>query len=391
MRIKRIITNGVVILISCTIGLLLSEACAHLLLNPADYLSVTTTQDDILGIRIAQGAVGFDEWGFRNPGVPSTAEIVAIGDSHTYGNNATMSASWPYVVARLTGQHVYSLSLGGYGPNQYYHLLKTYALKLKPRWVICGLYMGDDFENAFLMTYGKDYWSFLRKGSWDRVDANIWPSTTESPGGFQRFRTWLSRNSVIYQLIVHGPVLGPLKGALQIRQAAQADGAVTSLILENPRIHEAFRPIGIRARLDQSNAAVREGMRITFELLALMNHACHENGCQLVVVLIPTKETVFTDHLLRDPYLPLKEVVADLVNNEREARQRLLEFLDQAKIPYVDTLPALRSKSADQIYTKSDRDMHPATNGYRVIGETVAAFLGHQFNVSASPSQTGFR
>jgi len=375
MRIKRAIANGVVLLVSLTIGLLLCEAGARLFLNPADYLSATTVRDEILGIRVPPGTAGFDEWGFRNRRVPSAAEIVAIGDSHTYGNNAAMSESWPYVVGSVTGRSVYNLSLGGYGPNQYYHLLKTHAVKLKPHWVFCGLYMGDDFENAFLMTYGRDYWSFLREGRWGGVDADIW-QVADSASWHEGVRVWFSRKSIIYRLVVHGPVLGRLKGALQIRQASRGeDRSTTSLIVARAGIQEAFRPIAIRDRLNQSNAAVREGMRITFELLTLMDKTCHVTGCQLVVVLIPTKETVFADYLLRNPEMHLGRVVAELVEHERRARTKLLEFLDAAKIPYVDTLPALRRRVTDQLYTRSDRDMHPGKNGYRVIGEAVAEFL----------------
>src|SRR5262245_30568619 len=125
MRTRRLASNAIVVLVSLAVGLLGCEAAARLVLNPVDYLSVTTVPDDILGIRVAAGARGFDQWGFRNRGVPAAADIVAIGDSHTYGNTATMSDSWPYVVARATGRTVYNLGLGGYGPNQYYELLKT--------------------------------------------------------------------------------------------------------------------------------------------------------------------------------------------------------------------------------------------------------------------------
>src|SRR5262249_32881213 len=149
---RKSFTYVVVVSISSAMGLLLSEGGLRLILNPADYLPVRVVEDDILGARVLPRSSGFDEWGFRNPNVPHSVDIVAIGDSHTYGNNAKMIDSWPYVVGRITGHSVYNLGLGGYGPNQYFHLLKTHAVQLKPRWVLCGLYLGDDFENAFLIT-----------------------------------------------------------------------------------------------------------------------------------------------------------------------------------------------------------------------------------------------
>ena len=381
---RRVLANVVVLCVALTIGLLLGEGGARLVLNPADFLSVTTIRDDVLGIRVAPGTAGFDEWGFRNPRVPAAADIVAIGDSHTYGNNATMSESWPYVVGRLTGKSVYNLALGGYGPNQYFQLLQTRAVKLRPRWVVCGLYIGDDFENAFLMSYGKAYWAGLRSDLRTAVDADIWNATDESCASspscprpwHRRARAWLSQYSVIYQLVVHGSMLGQLKGTLQIRDAARrADDRTTSLTVAEAGIEEAFRPVGIRDRLDQRSAAVREGMRITFELLGRMAQTCHAHGCRLIIALIPTKETVFAEYVTRDPRLHLRDVVRDLVTQEARAKARLVGFLDRAGIAYVDTLPALRGKVADRLYTRSDGDMHPNKNGYRIIGEAVAEFI----------------
>jgi hypothetical protein len=71
----------------------------------------------------------------------------------------------------------------------------------------------------------------------------------------------------------------------------------------------------------------------------------------------------------------LRDVIVDLVNQEARAKARLVEFLDRAGIAYVDTLPALRRKVAEQLYTRSDGDMHPNKNGYRVIGEVVGEFI----------------
>jgi hypothetical protein len=164
---------------------------------------------------------------------------------------------------------------------------------------------------------------------------------------------------------------------MQIRDVArQADDRTTSLTVADSGIQEAFRPVGIRDRLDQRSAAVQEGMRITFELLAMMARACRESGCHLIVAVIPTKETVFAEYVSRSAGMRLREVVVDLVNQEAQAKARLIEFLDHAGIAYVDALPALRRKVTEHLYTRSDGDMHPNKNGYRVIGEVVGEFIG---------------
>ena len=375
MKLKQAAANGIILLVSVTIGLFLCEAGLRLLLNPADYLSAKTVRDEVLGITIAPNSTGFDEWGFRNRRVPSKADVVAIGDSHTYGNTAAMDDSWPSVVARATGLEVYNLALGGYGPNQYYHLLTTKAFELRPRWVVCGLYMGDDFENAFTITYGLDYWSSLRNGRWDNVDAHIWGAS--QPAGWNgRMRNWLSQHSIIYRVVAHGPLLNKVKENARFWQVSRnSDPFTTSLIVDEKNIREAFRPISIANRLDQTSGPVREGMRITFKLLQEMNDACRQAGCRFLVLIIPTKEMVFSDYLDKNSRLHLHEALARLITNERSARNALFTFLDSTGIAYLDVLPALKQSVGGELYARTTRDMHPSKNGYKVIGEAVAEYL----------------
>jgi len=375
MKLKRILANVVVVMTSILVATILCEVGARFVLNPADYLSVTTLKDPVLGMTIAPGSPGFDRWGFRNPAVPERVDVLALGDSHTFGNTAKMDEAWPSVVQRQTGLTVYNMGLGGYGPNQYYQLLTTRGLSLHPKRVVLGLYMGDDFENAFSTTYGLDHWASLRTGRWGKVEADIW-GDAESPGRFKIFRNWLSRNSMVYRLVVHGQALRTLKGSVQTTLAnATADPSVTTFDSADGTIHEAFRPIRIANGLDQQRAEVKEGMRLTFHFLEEMNLACRKNGCVFSVVIIPTKETVFASYLQSDPQLNLKDVVDAVITNEQIATTVLEKFLDDAGIPYTLALPALRERVTEHLYYLGPADMHPGPNGYRVIGETVSRFL----------------
>lgn len=370
---KKILINLCVFLLATGFGLLFAEFGARLLLNSSDFLGLDVAEDPILGwVPSPSAMAGFDKWGFRNRGVPETVDIVAVGDSHTYGNTARMVESWPFVLGRLTGRQVYNMGMGGYGPNQYFYLSKTKALSLKPRMIIWGLYMGDDFEGAYSMTYGLEHWAYLRVLPPRKVDPNVWEAPPTNTWD-RRMRVWLSRHSILYQLAFHSGIGGKVSGQVQIRNASQLyPGVATSLIVPEKNITEAFRPKGILTRLDQQDPNVREGIRITFELLKEMNNICQQNHIQFMVVVIPTKETVFSDYLERNSKLPLDDVIDQVLVNERLARVQLFKFMTDSTIPYVDALPALKKSVGQGLYASSAVDMHPNRNGYRVIAEATA-------------------
>ncbi len=373
MSLRTFITNAALVGVAIAASTLFGEVAARLALNPADYLSVELAPDAVLGAVASATTAGgaFDAWGFRNREVPPSADIVAIGDSHTYGNTASMDDSWPAVLSRTSGRPVYNMGMGGYGPNQYFHLFTTKALALHPRTIIVGLYMGDDFENAFLITYGLEHWSYLRTLPPEKVDFDIWKDDHVAPTWHKQARVWLSRHSVIYQIIFHGPLLGTVQGEAQIRNAERLYDSATSLSVPEKNILEAFRPEHILRNLDQNSAGIREGMRITFRLLNDMNETCRKNGITFIVAVIPTKEMVFEEYLQRNSQMHLADTIHKLLTNERLARERTFDFLRDANVRYVDALPYLKRAVSEQLYARTAADMHPNRNGYRVIAQGI--------------------
>jgi hypothetical protein len=213
----------------------------------------------------------------------------------------------------------------------------------------------------------------LKEGKLESAD--IWDVKSD-PGLLKGLRLWLSRNSLIYQLVFHGPILGKVKGYLQFLIASRHQDAITTtLVIPEKNIREAFLPIGIQKRLNQKSPEVQEGMRITFELLEKMNDICRQNNAQFVVVIIPTKETVFADYLEHKPMVHLGSVIDELILNERIATKELIKFFHSSGIHYVETLPALRRAVDQELYYRGASDMHPGKNGYRVIAQAVAEYI----------------
>src|SRR5262245_27437148 len=121
-----------------------------MVLFPPQVFAEPLLPDADLGHRGNPQFPGHDANGFRNTAVPDTADIIAIGDSHTYGTSVASNQAWPRVLERLTSCRVYSMALGGYGPLQYLALARR-AVQFKPRVLLVGIYFGNDFYNNWVM------------------------------------------------------------------------------------------------------------------------------------------------------------------------------------------------------------------------------------------------
>jgi lysophospholipase L1-like esterase len=113
---KNFLAAAGLVIVATTLSVLAGEfLLLRVFLNPAEFLQARLVDDPILGYRIAPYTTGHDALGFRNAHVPERVDVVAVGDSQTYGVSATRENSWPQQLGRLLGQSVYNMALGGYG------------------------------------------------------------------------------------------------------------------------------------------------------------------------------------------------------------------------------------------------------------------------------------
>ena len=74
--------------------------------------------------------VDADAAGYRNATRRAQSDIVALGDSQTYGPENRDDA-WPFVLGKRLGRSVYNMALPAYGPLQSSAKVDE-ALQLKP-------------------------------------------------------------------------------------------------------------------------------------------------------------------------------------------------------------------------------------------------------------------
>lgn len=377
----KLATAGLVAL-STVVAVGLAEIVVRFVVNPADFLLATTIQDEVLGLRIPPLTTGHDALGFRNRAVPSRVDIVAIGDSMTYGVSAPRDSSWPQQLGVLLGEQVYNMGLGGFGPLQYLHLAKSMAPALKPRLLIVGFYFGNDIMDAHYVANGNPYWHSWRISTTTGQGATAFDRVgqAEPAKRFQGLRNWLSRNSVLYSML-RETVLRQFAAREQDEIAKSVGPDVRMLWTDasNPKVRTIFTSKFRLAAVDLGIPAVRDGMQISQKAFSELKLEAARQGVSLLVVLIPTKELAYCRHLLASG-VKMPESHLRLCAAETLTRLEFERFLAAQGMAYVDALPVLESHIDRhmQLYP-TDADGHPQAAGYEVIAREVASAVRRLF------------
>lgn len=174
-----------------------------------------------------------DENGFFNPesairrkrsNVP--VDIVGIGDSFMHG-----AAYEFYEYFNRNGLLYYNFSMSRHSPPQYNLILEKYALPLKPKWVVYGIYENDfdeviDFEN-WRQTHSD--WFAYHSGTWFGAAVHVPPwralLETYAPGISmleKRVRRQFNLGAPAYQRVQQLPVTEQEKSEKVFRYIEEA-------------------------------------------------------------------------------------------------------------------------------------------------------------------------
>ena len=272
-----------------------------------------------------------DLLGFRNSEVPVVADVVTIGDSITYGNNAIMEQNWPGHLQTAMNRddvNVYNMSTGGWGAVQYLDMFSNATL-FKPRVIIVAFYTGNDPLESFSMVYGNEHWSWLVP------DADL--SASDAPSA-----------------------------------AFPAPEAERWAVTFQDGVSTVFTPT-LRLVSNQDHLAVKAGYDIMAGVAEYMSKLAQQGGVKVVFTIIPTKELVFAEKVRREG-ITAPEDYTLLVQRESQNIEHLAAAITSLpNAAYIDVLAPLQKSALGTTnpYTAS-MDGHPAAAGYRIIGETVA-------------------
>ena len=365
---KKFIKIVLVVLVSIIVSLAAAEGLSRLFLDPIDFLKPTRVYDPALRYSIEPGTGAHDKWGFRNKSVPVKADIVAVGDSHTYGISATAEDSWPSALAKIRGETVYNMALGGYGPAEYFYLMADKAIRLAPGYVIVGFYLGNDLRDSFNAVYSVGLWERMRAPGFSVKEADDDDAPGESGAGLGE---WLAEHSVFYRLISSSFIGDNLRQMRRLKRGEE----IVMFEDSSTGIKTGFTPERRLRGLDLEDPEVKEGLRLSLEFFNRMNMLLEGTDTKFLVVIIPTKESVYAEYIEGDKSLPASEKLDRLIANEREVNAEVKEYFDAHGIAYVDVLGALSQKAGSEQLYPANFGGHTNGNGYRIIAETINGYL----------------
>lgn len=357
MKANRIILSTVLLLIT----LLVIEVTLRVFTPfPIHAHRANKTDDNILSYRLDQSLGGIDDNGFRNASVPETADIVAIGDSHTYGVNVDPEDSWPNQLAAMTNMSIYNFGVSGYGILQYKHLIHE-ATKLKPRYIIIGFYAANDLKVCKL--FGSlDYWKEWAKEK--EYDIEFCPSKNKK----ERF---LLSKYAMYETAIGSLTTYVWELASQ-RYNLGAEGQ--SVIINhgsNPTITTGDRLINQYRNMDLTRQEASLGFEITKDVLIEAKNRLDKLDIELIVMFIPSKESVYLDFPEDSDFQPPREFY-DMVAKENDVLDKLTTTLNDHDIDYINAKPYVSDavKQSKRVYTYTG-DGHPLKAGYEAYAKAV--------------------
>jgi hypothetical protein len=337
-----------------------------------------------------------DENGFRNKKLTSV-DIVALGDSHTYGYNVSSDNSWPKLLGRKLKKNVYNFGIGGYGILQYQNLLSK-AIELNPEVILLGLYLPNDLNDICRLVSSNNYWASRAKEF--HIDSSVCPGekTYFVSGPYAnekskiRIGKWLKENLAIISIVSKYYHRFSTRKGINVRELnainkIEKGGAANALVINDGKIKTMidFNRIKLNKEcMDMNNPHIQMGDEVLKEFFLEAQKNTELNNIHFGVLFIPSKERVFYEYLKqRDHYVP-KEY-EDLVDNEDELKGLTSVFLKNTGIPFIDVLPDMEKallKHGD-IYPAWD-DGHTILIGYKVFAENAFNLYQQIFSSTGS-------
>jgi hypothetical protein len=365
---KSIFQNILLVVLSTVFAVLIAEFSLRISGfgsgNPFERL--INHNDELLGYRMVPGmqemikgpdghysveivSLGFDDGiGFRDDGLTKPVHSIFIGDSFTWGWGVDLEDSVSERFEQLNGEDSVNLGMTSWtSPTQYARIFSKYGTELKPKYVLIGFFLGNDFH--------------------DTLDFADWVVS----GKTMSYPMW---HTLRYKKQISGHWIVPIKQVLY-KHSSLARFIGERINFTEAEFRERFVHVttdSLALNLDRNGLFTewkkRSPERSQYFVRSALNDikkTGRRHNISVVVFIIPTKEMVYQS-LFPDP--ALRDVV-DL------RYSKLLEILNDLEITYINLLPEFRNAASrgEQLYFEYDGHWNP--DGHLLAAKLIREFL----------------
>ena len=308
-----------------------------------------------------------DALGLPNPGLPSSAEVVLVGDSMLLAASSLRPPGLVQRFAQETGLSCYSLGVPGIGPQHEASLLAGPGLSLKPKLVLWFFFGGNDLNDA------KQVLEAMQAGKRVRSELDDYRSTPFSY--LFAFVNWA------------------LRGEQQV-EAEETKPALPPLLLPSPRgepiplwLHPSYLA---RTALTRGQWEAHKAWAVSTASIAESHRKTEAQGGRFVLVYLPSKAEALLPLLAQQEELLWRtlnfDLEQDLSLSPGQALAQMLAqrgsldaalgaFCEREGIPYFSASAALEAQARAGEAGYFATDTHWMPTGQAVVLEALLRFL----------------
>lgn len=275
--------------------------------------------------------------GFRDDGLDKEAYAVAIGDSFVWGYGVEESDVWTEVLEARLNKDISNLGMPGFSALQYGIMLRKYGLALKPKIVLIGFFTGNDYGDSLSFQEWRDAHS--GKGLYTYfADKEKKKDNLREEAPKRKLSRLLQKKSALYRFLREID----FKDSFKARQRTL-------------KIKGGELQFDVKMVMNNINGGdadnFAKGWEITRGSLKDIKRICLENSVVLFVVLIPSKEEVYSDY------------IAEKLDFTGEEKNKILahylnakEFCGENGVESIDLLPEFkkRANAGEKLYFTHD-------------------------------------
>jgi hypothetical protein len=357
-------TNLIVLLVTIVFCVSIAEIALRIFTPYPVGDSSNKAADPDLGYRLSSDFPQADAAGFRNS-ASAPAEVLAIGDSHTYGNNVGPKSSWPAVLTRNSGLQIYNAGMGSYGILTYHALLTSQCLP-KARAAIIALYLANDISGG-----GSDGQIIADPSPFWQREASalglVWPERKRSRKEFKGY-------SLIDRLRTSSAIIGNVRAVIDYKQGMPPGEP----FYEFP---DGVQPILVEHVVTHDNATNLKNPDVATMLDNLERMAAtwsRQEAVKVGVMIVPARERVVYAYFEKQGRLG--ELAPDFVSrlqNLIEMEKRCIQILSACALPYREALPEVLDAFESEL--RAGRSIYPGTGSGHPLEAGYASYAAAAF------------